>query len=239
MSLFATTWAVQGALWALSAFSLTTWALVLFKGTQHWRLHVADRRFEQAFWRSANLETAVKLGHDHSAKWRLAQVGFSSLTNGAPSAASLEYSWDCQVRLERSLRRQIQQEKRTLESGLTLLASIGTTAPFVGLFGTVFGIMHALSTITKTGSASLDAVAGPIGETLVSTGIGIAVAVPAVLAYNFFLRRLKLGGAHLDDFALDFINLAQKHGFRLDATEDPRQEDIPVPRACAITQEAA
>ena len=96
-----------------------------------------------------------------------------------------------------------------------MLAFIGSTAPFVGLFGTVFGIIHALSAISSNSSASIEVVAGPIGEALIATGIGIAVAVPSVLAYNFFIRRLKLTGADLDDFATDFVSLAQKTGFRL------------------------
>ena len=91
-----------------------------------------------------------------------------------------------------------------------VLASIGSTAPFVGLFGTVWGIMHALTNISKLGSASLDVVAGPIGEALIATAIGIAVAVPAVLAYNFFLRRLKTSSNNLDDFAEDFITLSRR-----------------------------
>jgi len=97
-----------------------------------------------------------------------------------------------------------------------LLASIGSTSPFVGLFGTVWGIMYALQDITKAGNASLDVVAGPIGEALIATAVGIAVAVPAVLAYNFFLRRMKTVIADLDDFATDFLNLAARTGFRLE-----------------------
>ena len=95
-----------------------------------------------------------------------------------------------------------------MESGLTLLASIGSTAPFVGLFGTVLGIMHAMHQITESGSTSLDVVAGPIGDALVATAIGIAVAVPAVLAYNFFLRRVKLQRAGLENFVTSFMHAA-------------------------------
>jgi biopolymer transport protein ExbB len=86
------------------------------------------------------------------------------------------------------------------------------------LFGTVFGIIQALTAITASKSASIEVVAGPIGEALIATGIGIAVAVPSVLAYNFFLRRLKLTAADLDDFATDFVSLVQKAGFRIKAT---------------------
>jgi biopolymer transport protein ExbB len=95
-----------------------------------------------------------------------------------------------------------------MESGLTLLASIGSTAPFVGLFGTVLGIMHAMHEITASGSTSLDVVAGPIGDALVATAIGIAVAVPAVLAYNFFLRWVKQQRTGLENFVASFIHIA-------------------------------
>jgi biopolymer transport protein ExbB len=98
---------------------------------------------------------------------------------------------------------------------LAILASIGSTSPFIGLFGTVWGIMSALKGISAAGSASLETVAGPIGAALVATGVGIAVAVPAVLVYNYYLRRLKLTAADLDDFAHDFYSLAQKNAFRV------------------------
>ncbi|NQD58352.1 MotA/TolQ/ExbB proton channel family protein, partial [Pseudomonas sp. CM25] len=117
--------------------------------------------------------------------------------------------------LERALRQQIVRERRSLETGLAVVASIGSTSPFIGLFGTVWGIMEALEGISAAGSASLETVAGPIGAALVATGVGIAVAVPAVLVYNYFLRRLKLTAADLDDFAHDFYSLAQKSAFRV------------------------
>jgi biopolymer transport protein ExbB len=90
---------------------------------------------------------------------------------------------------------------------LTMLASIGSTAPFVGLFGTVLGIMHAMRHISETGSASLDVVAGPIGEALIATAIGIAVAVPAVLAYNFFLRQAKHLRTSLEHFIDGYVHI--------------------------------
>src|SRR5581483_1572249 len=90
-----------------------------------------------------------------------------------------------------------------------------------------FGIIHALAAIGKSASASIDVVAGPIGEALIATGIGIAVAVPAVLAYNFYVRRLKVTAADLDNYATDFVNLAQKNGFRVHRgvpRETPQQD---------------
>jgi biopolymer transport protein ExbB len=208
---------VQGALYGLVLFSIVTWVLILAKGVQHARVGKQDKQFTQKFWSANSLDAATKLGSDASPKSRLANVGFEALyvndTDG--SAGDLEHSWDRQELLERQLRQQIQKEYQSLESGLAVLASIGSTAPFVGLFGTVFGIINALGAIGKSGSASIEVVAGPIGEALIATGIGIAVAVPAVLAFNYYVRRLKVKAAELDNFATDFVNLAQKSGFRV------------------------
>ena len=208
---------VQGALYALVLFSITTWILIFAKGFQHWRVGRRDRAFSARFWAARSLDAAAGLTDADSPKARLAASGFAALgADGAGSAGGdLEHSWDRKELLERHLRQQIQKEYQALESGLAVLASIGSTAPFVGLFGTVFGIIHALAAIGKSASASIDVVAGPIGEALIATGIGIAVAVPAVLAYNFYVRRLKVTAADLDSYATDFVNLAQKNGFRV------------------------
>jgi biopolymer transport protein ExbB len=217
---------VQGALYALVFFSITTWILIFAKGFQHWRVGRRDRAFSARFWAAKSLDAAAGLAGGDSPKARLAASGFDAL--GADGAVSdLEHSWDRKELLERHLRQQIQKEYQALESGLAVLASIGSTAPFVGLFGTVFGIIHALAAIGKSASASIDVVAGPIGEALIATGIGIAVAVPAVLAYNFYVRRLKVTAADLDNYATDFVNLAQKNGFRVHRAtqrETPQQD---------------
>jgi len=208
---------VQGAIYGLLIFSIVTWVLIIAKGVQHWRLAKRDRQFTGLFWSAASLDAATALANDASPKARLASVGFGALyvSDGSGANNDLEHSWDRQELLERHLRQQIQKEYHSLENGLAVLASIGSTAPFVGLFGTVFGIIHALSAIGKNASASIDVVAGPIGEALVATGVGIAVAVPAVLAYNFYVRRLKAKALELDNYATDFVNLAQKNGFRV------------------------
>jgi biopolymer transport protein ExbB len=219
---------VQGALYALVLFSVVTWVLILAKGVQHWRLAKRDKQFTRKFWSASTLDAATALASDASPKSRLASVGFDALHVSEGGAGSdLEHSWDRQELLERHLRQQIQKEYQSLESGLAVLASIGSTAPFVGLFGTVFGIIHALGAIGKSGSASIDVVAGPIGEALIATGVGIAVAVPAVLAYNFYVRRLKVTAAELDNYATDFVNLAQKNGFRVEraAAKAPAQPE--------------
>ena len=107
--------------------------------------------------------------------------------------------------LTRALRRAIEQDTSRLEHGLTVLASVASSAPFVGLFGTVWGIYHALLAIGMSGQGTLDKVAGPVGEALIMTALGLAVAIPAVLAYNFFTRSNRLVLAELDGFAHDLF----------------------------------
>ncbi|KTB92859.1 MotA/TolQ/ExbB proton channel family protein [Pseudomonas syringae] len=204
----------QSSMALLVIFSLVTWALLLGKTFQHWRLTRQNRRYATQFWAARDLKNALHLPNSEGSLARLTDAGAQALA--APhDSPDLGHSWNRQDLLERSLRQQIHKERRRLESGMILLASIGSTAPFIGLFGTVFGIIHALAAISQAKSASIAVVAGPIGEALVATGVGIAVAVPAVLAYNFFGRRLKLVIADLEEFAVDFLNLSQRNAFRL------------------------
>jgi biopolymer transport protein ExbB len=206
---------VEGTLYSLVFFSIVTWILIIAKGIQHWRVGRQNKAFAKKFWSASSLDAAANLSNETGPKARLAAAGFSALYVVDGTTHDLEHSWDRKELLERHLTQQIKKEFESLESGLAVLASVGSTAPFVGLFGTVFGIIHALSAISKAASASIDVVAGPIGEALVATGVGIAVAVPAVLAYNFYLRRLKLAASELDSYATDFVNLAQKSDFRV------------------------
>jgi biopolymer transport protein ExbB len=216
MSSFTSSPIVQSTLWVLIGFSVLTWSIILLKAFDQWRLQRANRAYSRAFWSASNLAAASELSAVEGSLARLAGAGFDVLREApAEGSPSLQLSGDRQDILERCLRQRIQQERHQIEQGLTVLASIGSTSPFIGLFGTVWGIMHALQDITKAGAASLDVVAGPIGEALVATAIGIATAIPAVLAYNFFLRRVKLAESELENFATDFLHLALKAGLSL------------------------
>ena len=217
---------VQGVLFTLIAGSVITWTLILAKSLQVWLIRKQNVKFRASFWSAPDFKSAADLEGHNGPAFRVATVGFNALKDIDSNAANdLQHFGDRQEVLERALRQQIQKERVTRESGLVVLASIGSTAPFVGLFGTVWGIMHALTEISKTGSASLDVVAGPIGEALIATAVGIAVAVPAVLAYNFFLRRLKTSSNNLDDFAEDFIRLSRKATFRKNVEVVPTQNE--------------
>ena len=206
---------VKYTLWILVSFSAITWGMIFFKSWVFWTVGRDNSSYGKEFWAAADLRAASLADQEKSAMGRIAGAGFNVLNDTRSNTSRpLELSGDIQSILERSLRQQISKERKVLESGLSMLASIGSTAPFVGLFGTVWGIMHALEGISKAKSASLDVVAGPIGEALIATAIGIAAAIPAVLAYNYFLRKLKLSEAELDYFATDFLNLAVRSSLK-------------------------
>ncbi|MEY4576255.1 MAG: MotA/TolQ/ExbB proton channel family protein [Pseudomonadota bacterium] len=217
---------VNGTFIVLVAASALTWAVVIVKLLQQWRLSRQGQQFETVFEKFAGLPTTQDLERFQGPAARVAQAGIEAWYETAQSAHGRVPELDVRRDLlERHLRRQLQREKRVVEAGLPVLASIGSTAPFVGLFGTVLGIIHALSSIGRSGSASLDVVAGPIGEALVATAIGIGVAVPAVLAYNYFVRRLKTFGADLEDFANRLVGSAIKSFVRLEPVRARSLED--------------
>ena len=207
---------VFGTLVLLILLSIATWSIALFKLWKQWQAKKDDRAFNDSFWSVREWREAEKAAQGSQGDIaRLAQAGFAELKTLSEAQQDMKHVGAPHEVLERQLRQQLQNIQRYHERGLAELATIGSTAPFVGLFGTVWGIMHALQDIGKSGSASLDVVAGPIGEALIATAIGIATALPAVLAYNFFLRRLKVHVTDLENFAHDFMRLAQKHDYKL------------------------
>jgi len=207
---------VSATLLLLILLSIATWSIALFKLWKQWQAKKDERTFNDSFWSVREWGEAGKVAQGSQGDIaRMAQAGFAELKTLNAAQQDLKHSGAPHDVLERMLRQQLQNLQRYHERGLAELATIGSTAPFVGLFGTVWGIMHALQDIGKTGSASLDVVAGPIGEALIATAIGIATALPAVLFYNFFLRRLKVHITDLENFAHDFLRLAQKHDYKL------------------------
>ena len=200
----------------LILLSVVTWSIALFKLWKQYQAKQQDKDFNEGFWAVREWCEAERVANvSHGDIARLAQSGFAELKVLGEVRQDLKHIGAPHEVLERQLRQQLQNIQRYHERGLAELATIGSTSPFVGLFGTVWGIMHALQDIGRSGSASLDVVAGPIGEALIATAIGIAVALPAVLAYNFFLRRLKVNVTDLENFAHDFMRLAQKHDYKL------------------------
>lgn len=203
---------INATLYTLFCFSLITWTLILFKIWQFYQSNFYNKQFTTVFWESTDLNAAQHLPKEliRGGKARIAASGFAWLAEMKNPATlqCLKFRGSSQDLLAQNLRKQTQIEQQRLESGLTFLASIGSTAPFVGLFGTVLGIMNAMHNISEKGSASLDVVAGPIGDALVATAIGIAVAVPAVLAYNFFIKKAKQQRIALENFVEGFLHIA-------------------------------
>ena len=195
----------------LAAMSLTTWYLVGMKAALWTRAGRRSRRFINRFASAASVE-AIEQDLANSP----ADEPFSQLAHRAIAAAR-HHDFGGAVRLQdfddrgefltRAIRRGIDEQSARFESGLTVLASIGSTAPFIGLFGTVWGVYQALVAIGLSGEGSLDKVAGPVGEALIMTALGLAVAIPAVLAYNLVLRRNRVVVARLDAFAHDLYAL--------------------------------
>jgi biopolymer transport protein ExbB len=216
--------------------SVITWALVLVKGRQRWVTSRQDRRFLAAIPSPLRLSSLRTLEGYRGSAWRVVRAGLAALVE-RERAVDGESDETAREAVERGLQTQIEDERRSFESGLVVLASIGSTAPFVGLFGTVWGIIHALRAIGSSGSASLEVVAGPIGEALVATAIGIGVAVPAVLAYNFFLRRLKVQSSVLTQLAASLLGAVSRtsHG-HAQAHADDRS---PAGAATAAANDAA
>jgi biopolymer transport protein ExbB len=199
---------VDATLFMLGSFSLLTWSVILFKAGEIIFNKLRNRTFLTSFRHNGeNGHELQPADYDKTQIARVHQAGMKTLAHAKVQLAiraDRHEAWH--NLLERAMRQQILKEKAQMESGLGWLASIGSTAPFIGLFGTVWGIMYALEDISTKGSASLEVVAGPIGEALIATAIGIAVAVPAVIAYNFFLRQNRRNVSVLEHFASDFLH---------------------------------
>jgi biopolymer transport protein ExbB len=191
----------------LFTMSVISWYLIVSKSWRTWRARRYAERATDAFWEGEELAEAVahmRLTAPDSPFTEAAAEGANAAAHHARHAdGKISGSLGLSDFVTRALRRAITRATSRLESGLSVLASIGATAPFVGLFGTVWGIYHALISIGFTGQATIDKVAGPVGEALIMTAFGIAVAVPAVLGYNFCTRANRVILAELDAFAHD------------------------------------
>jgi len=192
---------IRANVYILLTMSLASWFLIFFKTWSSIRARRTLRLLD-AFWSAPSVERALEAlaaGDSEALLAPLAKAAFDA--HRVPGHSP---SWNTSSdHLTRALRSAMQAANERLESGLTALASIGATAPFVGLLGTVWGIYHALLHIASTGSLSIDKVAGPVGEALIMTAFGLGVAIPAVLAYNAFARANRLVIAQIDGFAHD------------------------------------
>jgi len=181
-------WVSKGTLFILTFMSLGTWYILLIKLFEQFRLMREGKEVNGAFWASGSLQQSVGSLKPASAYRFIAEKGMKATTHheGLRGDVDLD-NW-----VTKALNRAANNVQARMQDGLSFLATVGSTAPFVGLFGTVWGIYHALTAIGIAGQASIDKVAGPVGEALIMTAFGLAVAVPAVLAYNWLIRRNKL-----------------------------------------------
>jgi biopolymer transport protein ExbB len=188
----------------LLVMSVASWYLIVTKTYQAMRLRKASGAYSQRFWQASTLEAAMRQHGQTTPLSRLANQAVEAAEHHQRHANKrLEDACNQDEFIARAMRRVISQESARLESGLTVLASVGSVSPFVGLFGTVWGIYHALASISVSGQATLDKVAGPVGEALIMTALGLAVAIPAVLAYNALLRSNRVLVGQLESFAND------------------------------------
>jgi biopolymer transport protein ExbB len=199
--------------YVLLVMSLGTWFLILWKTWAWLRVRRAARALD-GFWLARSLDDAVAQLKPQDPEALFVRVAAAAAGAAQPQEeGTLAAQTDRSERVTRTLRQRINEAAARLESGLTFLASVGATAPFVGLFGTVWGIYHALIGIATAGSISIEKVAGPVGEALIMTAVGLAVAIPAVLAYNAFTRVNRVLLAQLDGFAHDlhaFVTLGAR-----------------------------
>ena len=194
----------------LLAMSVASWSVILWK---LWLLRGAmagTQRSIAAFWQAAGVDEAAALlpAFDRHHLVSPMVQACQAQAKVAAGPAHLGAQGQADAGFTRVIRGALSQSIRTLQSGQVLLASVGAIAPFVGLLGTVWGIYHALGTISSAGQLSIAQVAGPVGEALIMTALGLAVAIPAVFAYNAFSRRNRMWLARLDAFAHDLLTLA-------------------------------
>ena len=186
----------HGVLFILAAMSLATWYIFVTKYYEQWRLLGQAKLTEKNFWSAANLEDGIDKLAKNNVFRSVAERGQQAMARQGGMLTQADW-------VQLSLARAVEEENARLGGGISFLASVGSTAPFVGLFGTVWGILNALTAIGIAGQASIDKVAGPVGEALIMTAVGLAVAVPAVLCYNLLVRRNKVLNEKFRSFASD------------------------------------
>jgi biopolymer transport protein ExbB len=193
----------------LVLMSLVTWYLIIVKACSNMLLRKRASDFLAKFWNSSSLEQVENEIVTHGARDPFSHLASHAMHardhHARYGATKLEETGSNGEFVMRTMRKVIDEETSKLENGLTVLASVGSTAPFVGLFGTVWGVYHALVGIGLSDGVTINRIAGPVGEALIMTGLGLAVAIPAVLAYNAFVRYNRVLLARLDAFAHDLF----------------------------------
>jgi biopolymer transport protein TolQ len=195
---------VQIALLLLVFFSVVSWAIIGSKHRQLKRAKDRSNRFYQLFWQSKSIDAIVSKGSFRkSPAFNVFKIGIDTLRESPDSAQ----------RVDKEIRRATEDEIEQMEYGVPFLATTGSAAPFIGLFGTVWGILNAFWKIGRTGASSLAIVGPHIAEALIATAIGLAAAIPAVIFYNIYVNRIRLLSKDLNDFADDLASRIDKEYF--------------------------
>ena len=191
----------------LLVMSLMSWYWIIINAVKNMRMRGRGERVMGTFWETPNAQDAIRFMEEQPSSEPFSKIALDAAQAAAHhqrhDGSRLAESLNRSEFVDRALRQAVTRESSRLQSGLTVLATTGSTAPFVGLLGTVWGIYRALIKIGASGDASISAVAGPVGEALIMTAIGLFVAIPAVLAYNFFVRVNRVTNSQFDTFAHD------------------------------------
>jgi len=211
---------VAAVLWILIAFSIGCWGVILYKLVQVSRARRQSERFISIFWESKNLNAihTASLGFGHSPVAQVFRAGYQELlqlTRAKKQVVGGEASFSTDLggieNVTRSMKRQANVELTKLEYGTTFLATTGSTCPFIGLFGTVWGIMTAFIGLSAAHSSNIQAVAPGIAEALIATAVGLVAAIPAQMFYNYFVARIRVLATEMDNFTSEFLNIAERH----------------------------
>ncbi|MEW6267349.1 MAG: protein TolQ [Thermodesulfobacteriota bacterium] len=204
---------VQLVMVILLLFSILCWAIIIFKSSQLSKARRHSFYFLDLFWKSRSLANiyAESEGFDSSPVAQIFRVGYQELGRIRKAKADQRTGIE---NVQRALRRAVAVESTRLSRTLSFLATTGNTAPFIGLFGTVWGIMGSFHSIGLSGAANLAAVAPGISEALVATAAGLAAAIPAVVAYNHFNSRVRVLEAEMSNFMADFLNILERDMIR-------------------------
>ena len=193
-------WVSKGTLIILIIMSMGSWYIIFVKLWEQYKLMRQASEMTSTFWKSPSLKDGAKKLKGDSAFRYIAETGLAANEH---HEGALTENIDLNTWVTMSVQRSVDTVQSRMQDGLAFLATVGSTAPFVGLFGTVWGIYHALTAIGIAGQASIDKVAGPVGEALIMTAIGLAVAVPAVMGYNWLVRRNKTAMERVRTFGAD------------------------------------
>jgi biopolymer transport protein TolQ len=206
----------QAAMGLLVVFSIVSWAIIAMKAVQLRTARRESEDFLDAFWQAKRLDAIYKES-EMLLKSPISQVfraGYIELARLKKTSGEESILGGGIENVERALRRAQNSESTLLESKTAFLATVGSTAPFIGLFGTVWGIMKAFADIGRMGSANLSTVAPGISEALIATAIGLLAAIPAVIAYNYFGSNIRVLESEMDSFGSDFLNIVKRHFFK-------------------------